>query len=225
MDEELNLVKFRFTPFTDTFDNNAECQFISTFMGYAAPVYMTLGFEKLNKLGEPTRPHYHIHIATKKSIGSIRKAFTRTELYQSATVKGNELYSLAEETDVKDLSRFFRYPFKQGGRITFREMLPPNFDLKIESACAKEEYAAMVKFNQAKRDKALAPTNCDKVMEYLEGLAIKPVTDIDILEQMILYYAERGSSANKQTLIGYMNTYKVRNNIVTARQMAESWLN
>lgn len=225
MDEDLHLIKFRFTLPADTSNNDVLCQFITTFMGMAEPVFQTIGFEKLNKLAEVVKPHYHIHFATKKTLATIRRAFNRSILYKEAPVKGNEFYSMAEEEDVKDYCRFFRYPWKQGGRVTFREMLPPEFDARVELACSREEYASMVKFNQAKRDKALAPTTCDKIMEYLENLQEKPTSDIDILEKMIMYYAERGSSANKQTLIGYMNTYKVRNKIVTARQMAESWLN
>lgn len=225
MDDDLNLIKFRFTPYTDEFDENAECQFISQFIGISAPVYMTCGFEKLNQFGEPTKPHYHIHIATKKNVKAIRKAFQRTSHYTEAPAKANALYSLTEEDDVKDLSRFFRYPFKQGGRITFREILPPLFELEKELFCSKEEYENLKKVNRERRERASAPTTCDKIMEYLEGLEVKPIQDIDILEKMILYYAERGSSANKQTLIGYLNTYKVRNKIISAREMAYSWLN
>lgn len=225
MDDDINLIKFRFTPYTEEFDYNSECQFINEFVGITQPQFMTCGFEKLNNLGEPYKPHYHIHIATKKTIGAIRKAFSRTNYYKEAPSKGNALYSLTEEDDVKDLARFFRYPFKQGGRIRFRESLPPDFDLSGQLLCAREEYANIVKVKQEKREKLLSPTTCDKIMEYLEGLEVKPINDIDILEQMILYYAERGSSANKQTLIGFMNTYKVRNKIISAREMAQLWLN
>lgn len=225
MDEDTHLIKFRFTPYTEEFDYNSECQFINEFVGIVQPEFMTCGFEKLNNLGEPYKPHYHIHIATKKTVGAIRKLFYKTNYYKEAPAKSNALYSLVEEDDVRDLDRFFRYAFKQGGRIPFRESLPPNFDLKSQLLCAREEYDSLVKFKQAKREKLLSPTTCDKIMEYLEGLEVKPINDIDILEQMILYYAERGSSANRQTLIGFMNTYKVRNKIITAREMAELWLN
>ena len=226
MDDELNLVKFRFTPQEELHDEHQfQCALTSYVQHITDCEYMTCGYEVLNKLGEPAKPHYHYHLATKKTIGAIRKAFQRGDYYTESNVKGNELYSMSEEKDVIDTSRFFRYPFKQGGRRKFREKLPPNFELEVEIKCAKEEYASMVKFNQAKRDKALAPTNCDKIMEYLESLSELPRSDLDILEKMIQYYADKGSSANKQTLLGYLNTYKIRNGIITAKQMAELWLN
>lgn len=224
MDDDLHLIKFRFTPYAETFDYNAECQFINSFVHMAEPVYMTTGYEKLNSFGEPYKPHYHIHIATKKKLDTIRRAFSRCNYYKESPVKSNALYSCVEEDDVKDYNRFFRYAFKQGGRIPFREKLPPDFDVTSQVLCAREEFEKLVKDKVARRERAAAPTTCDKIMEYLEGLAEKPVQDIDILEKMILYYADRGSSANKQTLIGYMNTYKVRSGIISAREMAISWL-
>lgn len=224
MNDNLNLVKFRFTFEEGNCDDDIVKEVIAKYMAFTEPVYMTSGFEKLNKLGEPAKPHIHIHIATEKNIAAIRRAFQRHDMYKERSIKGNELYSLAEEKDVNDYCRFFRYVYKQGGRVKFREILPPDFDLHIEEKCAKEEYASMVKFNQAKRDKALAPTNCDKLMEYLESLEEKLITDVDILEKMIQYYADRGSAANRQTLLGYLNTYKIRNGIMTSRQMAELWL-
>lgn len=225
MDDDLNFIKFRFTPQEELTDEAHYSCALMAFVNHITDAeYVTCGYEVLNKLGEPTKPHYHYHIATKKSIGAIRKAFQRSDYYTESNVKGNELYSLGEEKDVVDFCRFFRYVFKQGGRRKFREKLPPDFDINIEIKCAQEEYASMVKFNQAKRDKALMPTTCDKLMEYLETLEVKPMEDLDILEKMIQYYADKGSASNKQTLLGYLNTYKIRNGITTARKMAEEWL-
>lgn len=224
-DSDINYLKFRFTPQEELHDESNYGAGLMTFVHHITdPLFITCGYEVLNKLGEPAKPHYHFHIATRKSIGAVRKAFQRSDYYKESNVKGNELYSLAEESDVVDQCRFFRYPFKQGGRRRFREIMPPDFDINVEMKCAQEEYASMVKFNQAKRDKALAPTTCDKIMEYLESFEIKPTDDIDILEKMIQYYADKGSAANKQTLLGYINTYKVRNGLITARQLASKWL-
>lgn len=225
MDDDINYIKFRYTPQEDIQDEQQyQCALTSYIQHITDCSFMTCGYEVLNKLGEPAKPHYHYHLGTKKTLGTLRKSFQRGDYYKGTLAKGNELYSMTEEKDVIDYCRFFRYPFKQGGRRGFREKLPPNFDLNVEIKCAQEEYGSMVKYNQSRRDKALAPTTCDKIMEYLESLEHKPYTDLDILEKMIQYYADKGSSSNKQTLLGYLNTYKIRNGIITAKQMAELWL-
>ena len=191
------------------------------------PIFMTVGFEELNEFGEPAKPHIHIHFQSDKTVGAIRKAIQRHTYYKDSNIKGNLLYSLAEEKDVKDIHRFYRYAWKQGGRKKYLEILPPDMiDIQNEQeACAKEEYAQLVERNLAYREKSKNPTNFDKLMEYLEEVYKPEWDDVEILLTMIEYYAEKGTSLNKNTLLGYLNTFKIRHKIISSRQMAINWLN
>lgn len=218
----MNFIKFRWTLY-DEQSYQSICSWVKTDF---SPIFMTMGLESLNEFGEPAKPHVHIHFITDKSVGAIRKAIQRHPFYKDSNIKGNLLYSLAEEKDVKDICRFFRYAWKQGGRKTYLEILPPEMiDIVSEQeACAKEEYAQLVERNLAYREKQKNPTNFDKLMEYMEEVYKPEWDDIQILANMIEYYAEKGTSINQNTLVGYLNTFKIRRKIISSTDMARLML-
>lgn len=86
--------------------------------------YISFGVEQLDKLGEKTHQHIHIHLYTCKKAeskdgvhearaGQLRKAFTRSDYYKDTEIRGNKLYSCKAVLDCKDPQRFFRYVWKQ----------------------------------------------------------------------------------------------------------------
>lgn len=191
------------------------------------------GFESKDKNGKPTHPHYHCHFAVdtekhpKVNTGSLRKKIQRFLKDSEDERKGNAVYSLTQEKDVLEPQRFFRYPFKQGGRTFLNwEKLPEDFDIDMQIALAEEEYARMVEQNNKKLDKLLRPNTKDKLFEYLDECKITPQTEkVQILKLILIYYNREEMSANKQTIMGYLNTAMLRYKIQTEEEMAKEWLN
>lgn len=99
-----------------------------------------VGVENKNRYGEVIKTHMHYSFMTTEKPESIRRRFMRTKS------KKVESYSLAEETDVVDFNRFFRYALKQYDPSTFeykyysRIPLPPNFDLMLQQHFAYDEW-------------------------------------------------------------------------------------
>lgn len=193
--------------------------------------YASCGYEVLNKTREPTNPHLHMHFVVKnKTIGSIRKALQREFKRLGETRKGNSLYSLAEEEDVKDLNRFLRYAWKQGGRRGiedgFPERLPPDMDINLQEALAIEEQDRMWDFNCKKKADSLKPNTKDKLFEYLDEIneKCKFITKKEILIKIMEYYNQEEKSANKSTILGYLQTAVWRYGLETFEETADSWL-
>ena len=203
--------------------------------------YASAGFETLDKMGKETHPHWHFHFALpdvgENELGNMRKRFQRwIQSDETETRKGNNLYSLKEEKDVQDVNRFFRYPWKQGGRrhkgngFNF-EKLPKEMEIELEIALAREEQQRQWERNQIAYEKKMAPDTRDLLFEYLDRIhAEDPFTqDIDILEKMCEFYGtpdEKGyfRSANKQTILGYLQTAKWKYNLESYRETALKWL-
>lgn len=204
-------------------------------------MYITAGFEELGKRAEPTQPHWHFKFAIpdvgENELGNMRKRFQRWAKEDSTeTRKGNFLYSLKEETDIKDFDRFFRYPWKQGGRrhagngFKF-ERLPPNFNTEMQIALAREEQERLWEEQIRSYEKKMQPDTRDLLFDYLDAInAETPFTqDIDILEKMCEFYGTPDPngyyrSANKQTILGYLQTAKWKYNLESYRETALKWL-
>lgn len=199
-------------------------------------VYISIGIETLNGLGLPYPKHIHAHMVTQDKHSAIVKRLQRYWLTVGDERKGNKKYSCVEEESVRDLNRFLRYPLKQmtlnplprdeDWFCSVRSNYPERFDLLLEKILASEEYDRMVEFNQKKKAQQDAPNTKDKLFEYLDainnGTPFK--TDQKILENILIYYHQEEKSANKQTIMGYLNTALLRYKIMTPSQMAQMWL-
>lgn len=204
-------------------------------------MYITAGFETKGERGLDTHPHWHwkfvIPNVGENELGNMRKRFQRWAKEDSTeTRKGNFLYSLKEETDIKDYDRFFRYPWKQGGRrnkgngFNF-ERLPPGFDPELQTALAIEEQNRLWEEQIRAYQKKMQPDTRDLLFDYLDAInAETPFSqEIDILEKMCEFYGtpdDKGyyRSANKQTILGYLNTAKWKYGLESYRETALKWL-
>lgn len=225
--------KFRYTLSEDLGDNYRQIMYLQSLLLPEDGEYVaTGGFEKLNKFNEPTHAHIHIHFGCKsRTLGGMRKALQREFKNRGETRKGNALYSLTEESDVIDVNRFLRYCWKQGGRITdstgLLEKLPKDIDIDLETKLAKEEQERMWEFNRKKQDESMRPNTKDKLFEYLDGLHKKApfLCKRSILIKIMEYYNQEEKSANKSTIIGYLQTAIWRYKLETFEQTADIWLN
>lgn len=242
----MNLFKFRFTlPSDMTVDLN---QFGTIYACIAQTInpatdprvtYFTAGYEEQDKCGEPTNPHIHLHFESVKQIGTLRKSFQRLfgKELKEFTVgrKGNNLYSLTLEDDVKDRDRFFRYPLKQNSKHKFHAYLqkqtlpfaPPDFDRELQQIVANDEWNRDIDFNLEKRRKLENTTKRkDELFDYLELRFENSHSPSrrELLLAIIEYYAQEKLSANRATIMGYFQTALWHFQIEQLSETADRWL-
>jgi len=176
---------------------------------FAHAKVMTIGYEEKDKLGNPTHPHIHMHMLIDDKIANIRGRLKTVFKTDGEARKGNELYSLAEEKDVLDVNRFFRYVWKQGGRIKKSEVLGDliDFDPEIEIKCAIEEYSRSVQYNNDKVDRSCRANTYDKIkLLFIE----KPPTSLrQVVDDIRDFYIKEGLACNASTIAGYATTYSL----------------
>jgi len=225
---ELNYLKFRYT-FNEGISLAEQMSAAVTCIGIVSDnaLWRVVGIERLNSYGRPATPHVHIFWATTSKIGAVRKAFTRSDLYKNSNGrKGNALYSLSEDDDVEDVNRFFRYVFKENRDFPLKYMImPPDFNLELEAALAKEERERQIERNLKAEAKRNEPSTADKLFEYLDGLneQSKFSTKIPLMEAIIEYYTSKESPLNQTTIVGYHYTAMIRYGIMTKNSLATKW--
>lgn len=202
-------VKFRYT--LDSGENKLNCLFNTLF---EKATIKTIGYEVLDKCGKPTLPHIHIHMFIDDKIANIRGRLKTLFKMNGEERKGNALYSLKEEKDVLDVNRFFRYPFKEGGRIKKGEKIDLliDFNPDIETKCATEERLRSIQFNNDKVEKSLRLNTYDKIKEDL--LTNPPITPLGVVGRITDLYIREELAANKKTMGGYATTYCLQKELI-----------
>lgn len=197
---------------------------------------VSIGIEALNKCGEPTAKHLHINFSMADKIGNIRRRIQRFFKSVEEKRKGNDLYSCVEEKDVIDRDRFLRYPFKQCNTANWpREnkllkdwnKLPDDFDYASQSQAAYEEWVRNVDYHieaRMRRDAKVATRN--ELVDYLDSQPPETrVSEHALLVSMLHYYSDgEFRSANKSTIMGYLNTAMLRYKLQSHDDMATEWL-
>lgn len=200
---------------------------------------ITMGYETLDRAGRPTHPHLHIHFNTIENDpkGAKIRARFQTWLKNNSDdringAKGaeNKVYSLKTPEDgVFNIMRFYRYPWKQGGRVgTDLEKLQ-SFDcsdedetdfIEMEIERAKAEYAALSDARAkaiAKHEDKVANSTYSKISRRCDELlscSPKVVGMDDIMDTIIDVYVEHELSMNTSTMAGYALTYAVSKKIL-----------
>lgn len=202
-------VKFRYT--LDKGENKKTCMFNTLFEKASV---LTVGYEENDKLGKPTHPHLHFHMLINDKIANIRGRLKTMFKANGEKRTGNELYSLAEEKDVMDINRFFRYVWKQGGRIKTHEKIDElnEFNVDVEIKCAQEEYARSCKFNNDKVDRSVRANTYDKIVALL--LEKPPKTIKEVVDRIRDFYIAEGLACNVSTIAGYATTYSLSHGLL-----------
>ncbi|AXH78666.1 MAG: putative replicase [Circular genetic element sp.] len=185
----------------------------------------TVGYHQYNGYGEETHPHFHIHFESQKTLSALRKSFQRfsdSDLYSMGR-KGLKLYSLAsaEEHHIKDINRFFRYPFKMAHKS---EHIFNNYfedeKLQFQIDLATTEYEENRHKKTEKRTKdAEKKTTYDKFVEFTneEKFDCKRAVRLAIIK----FYKQEKMACNPRTMEGYVNTYSLLNGIMTDEEFME----
>lgn len=228
MDEAtLNHIKFRYTFAQEYADAAYKEEFQEALQGIASlfiekmdPLFVTTGIEDLDKFGEQTHLHLHIHAVTPKKIDAIRKAVTKIFKEMEEPRKGNALYGLSQVKDCLDQKRLLRYPFKQSrrglGSVSWTQALdkyPADFDYCMERELAVEEWERLVVVNRQKRERSLNPNTFEKFEEYMTDK--KVISLADIAGHIHDFYLKEKMSMNLKTMGGYIRTYAVSKEIIS----------
>lgn len=243
--------KFRFT-FQDGEEPTQELVKELLGMIMIAPENYTFGIEILDKRGEHTHKHMHVHWTTADTtkFGTLRKriqvwAGREENKRYVGDRKGAALYSFTLEKVLEEHSRFFRYPWKQYSSqiklindyhrfgLDLTSWKKTNDEVDIERKLAYEEWSMGVTRNKAARDKLLKKQEGrEELFLYIEEAKKEmekkfegyKMTEHDILTTILKYHVDKEKSANKNTVLGYMYTACLKFGILTYGQLATRWL-
>lgn len=185
----------------------------------------TAGYHRYNAYGDDTANHFHIHFKGEKTLAAYRKAFQRFAESDRYTLgrKGVKLYSLkmCNEEYIKDIKRFFRYPFKMVHlcEIHFNNYFSEEeLDFQIQLAVTEYEERKAKLLEKRAKD-AEKSSSYDKWMKYIGDTELpdRRSARLSIIECFI---AEK-MSCNPKTMEGYVNTYSLQNNLMSKDEFME----
>lgn len=185
----------------------------------------TYAQHRFNSRQEPTHWHYHIHFESTNSEDALRKRFQKFAKTDPFSVgrKGVKLYSLktAPEEHIKDIDRFFRYPFKMhhlGGQFINFYFSPDKLDMVL--ALAKDEFERTAEQKREAHEKLLNKTSTyDKFREFVEDKEFKVMREVQ--KAIIQFYLQEKMACNFNTMQGYVHTYCLQNGIMSEDEAIE----
>jgi len=235
--ESYSFFKLRYTFGTDTPDTiQDKIQQIYKSICTDSPHFVTSGIENLNKFGDETHRHIHMHFAFESNEQTVRKRVQRCLAKLDPLRKGVTLYSFKCEKTVLDECRFFRYAWKQGGRYTLVEVLPPclsGLESELQERIAIEEQSTQWTANRACRDKLAKKNTREMLHMHLDNI-VKGYTDNDkqfdwdderILSTITTFYVNNNKLPNKTSCLGILVVFKLKHGLITHSELSSDWLN
>lgn len=152
-------IQFRLTP---EYAQNSDKYWISRFRKDFMDYLRNLGtiqhyasvWEDRNKFGEETKKHLHLNIEFYED-ELLKKDTMMTWIRRHQLgIKGNKCYCLKIVGDPKDEKRWWRYLVKQND-LNKNHHLPEDFDIALETKCARDEREQQILKNIQSRDKLL----------------------------------------------------------------------
>lgn len=179
--------------------------------------------EILDKLGNYTRPHLHLHFVSTKKDDTIRTSLKREYFAQNDEIlKGNNLYSMKFETFIDD-DRFYRYPLKQLETLdTPLNLTPPRQGLDVLRQVALAQWKLGCEINQSKKTKQEPSPDLYQRMCCKIEKPEKPTTKYSVALGMLEFYLNENRPINNQTIQGYIKTYCLQNGIISKEDFVKS---
>jgi len=182
---------------------------------------MTGGLETLNRAGDRTWCHLHIHFDATEQRDTIARYIKRYlgETYSQQTV-GVKFFSLKPDV-ARHLEDFMRYPLKQGldRRLCYGYS---DAELEIMHGAAQSSYIKCQEINQSKLDKS---DNSDTLFErlkiYLDKSEKMETEKVPLLIAATKFYVEENKPINRHTIQGYVDTYRLQKGFITYEQYWE----
>lgn len=151
-----------------------------------------IGHEEYDKFGRPTHKHSHINAIVKCPIDKPHFTQNIQAFLRSAGCKGNKCYSVKIFTDVKDETRWLRYPMKESMNFTTNGLT----DDEVKQMCsnAQDERKQQIIRNLKSEEQALNKNQFrDKMFRHLDKEKIKGTRNIILA--IFDYYNENGRDA------------------------------
>lgn len=185
--------------------------------------YMTGSLEYLNKKGEHTWGHMHIHfdsIEIKDTIYRKIRNYLRDEWKQE--VVGVKYFSLKPEV-MRNFQEFFRYPLKQNLDMKMCRGFTEQ-ELQHMHDVARDSYTKVVQINQAKTDKM---DSADTMFERLIILLDKTnlVTRNPLIIETLKFYVKENKPINRQVIGGYVDTYMLKKQYISYQDYTSLYFN
>ena len=174
---------------------------------------MTGGMETLNKKGERTYAHMHLHfdaIENKETMARLIKRYLSETFDQDTT--GIKAFSFKPDV-VRNLDDFYRYPLKQN----LDKQLCYGYsddELSAMHEIAKSSFEKVVEVNQAKLDKS---DNSDTLFERLKIYLNKTdaTKKLPLLILATKFYVEENKPITKRTIEGYVDNYMLQKEYIS----------
>jgi len=174
---------------------------------------MTGGMETLNKKGERTYAHMHLHfdaIENKESMARLIKRYLQETFEQHTT--GVKAFSFKPDV-VRNMDDFYRYPLKQN----LDKQLCYGYteqELSNMHEIAKSSFEKVVQVNQAKLDKSdNSDTLFERLIIYLDSK--NDIKKTPLLIHATKFYVEENKPINKRTIEGYVDTYMLKKQYIS----------
>lgn len=175
---------------------------------------MTGGIETLNKDGDRTWCHLHLHfdaIELKETIAKYIKRYLG-DIYDQ-TVVGIKCFSLKPEAMLRSIDDFYQYPLKQ----SLNKSLCYGFteaELGHMHGVGKSSYLKVQQVRQQKMDKM---DNSDTMFERLKKKLeqTQETKRGKLLVSATKFYVEENKPINRQTIQGYVDTYMLQKEFIS----------
>jgi hypothetical protein len=182
---------------------------------------LTGGVETLNKDGERTWCHCHIHFDAIENKETILRAIKRylVDTYDQTAV-GVKCISLKPEAMLRSYDEFYRYPLKQ----SLNKKLCYGFDdtrLDHMHEVAKDCYLKVQQVRQAKLDKSdNSDTLFERLILYLDKTSLEKndTSKLSLLISATRFYVEENKPLQRNTIQGYVDNYMLKKQLITYEQ-------
>jgi len=177
---------------------------------------MTGGIETINRAGDKTWCHLHLHFTATEARDTIARLIKRylSDTYDQCVV-GVKSFSLKPDI-ARHEEEFFRYPLKQ----SLDKKLCHGFTdetIQIYHQVAQSSYLKCQEINQKKIDKAdTADTLFERLKLKLEHTNI--VAKGALLIEATKFYVEENKPINRNIIQGYVDTYMLQKQLITYEQ-------
>jgi len=191
-------------------------------LNYAYLGKITGGLEVRNKLGENTRAHVHFRFHSTTLKDTMVKPLKRIlrDTYDLETT-GNKHFYFKSSQEINN-DKFFRYPLKQSYQPSLSSGFAPS-QLELMHKIAYDSYLITIQINQKKKDnKDPSDTLFERLCEKLKSENLKELKPTIV--RTIQFYCDESRPLNRQTIVGYSQTYLVKEKHLSAEALADSWL-
>lgn len=174
-------------------------------------------YERLNKFGESTKPHFHASFEYADTIlkntlaKRIKNVFIKLGLPK---FKGNKHYSLSIVPEPDDYQRWYRYCLKEN---YIKSLTKTDMDIETLSLLAIDERKRSVEANIKNREKTINTiTLYDRLKKFLNSLDLKKgTTRKQVFCHVLNYYKTEKKALNASTMRGYADLYMIENEWIT----------